>query len=217
MANIFPKWTNALPIKLAVCLMVLAAGSVFGVAYYFTPKYTRVGYEPTQPVPFSHALHVQQLGMDCRYCHGFVEMAAHSNLPTTQSCMACHAQIRATSPKLAPLRESWLTGEPVRWARIHQAPDFVYFNHAVHVNRGVSCVSCHGAVNEMSAVYQAKPQSMSWCLECHRAPENFLRPPGAVFDMAWNPPGEAGQKAIGTDLKNAWEVNPPVTCGGCHR
>ena len=215
MANIFPKWTNALPRKLAIGLFVLAAGAVVGISYYFTEKYTRVGYEPMQPASFSHALHVRQLGMDCRYCHSFVEVAAHSNIPTTQSCMACHLQIRPTSPKLDAVRESLMTGRPVSWARVHQAPDYVYFNHAVHVNRGVSCFSCHGDVNEMKTVYQAKPQSMAWCLECHRVPETFLRPPAEVFNLSWKPP--AGAKAIGINLKNAWEVNPPVTCGGCHR
>ena len=215
MANIFPKWTNSLPLKLAIGLLVIGIGIVAGASYYFTQKYTRVGYEPLQPVPFSHSLHVQQLGMDCRYCHSFVEMAAHSNLPTTQSCMACHAQIRPTSPKLDAVRESLMTGRPVIWARIHQAPDYVYFNHAAHVSRGVSCFNCHGAVNEMETIYQAKSQSMSWCLECHRAPENFLRPPAEVFNMAWKPPG--GTNPAGAILKKLWKVNPPVTCGGCHR
>jgi len=215
MANLFPKWTNRLPLKLALCVLVLGIGAVFGINYYFTQKYTQVGHEPQQPVPFSHAMHVRQLGMDCRYCHSFVEVAAHANLPTTGSCMACHTQIRATSPKLDAVRESWMTGRPVRWARVHQAPDYVYFNHAVHVNRGVSCFSCHGAVNEMITVYQATPQSMASCLECHRAPENFLRPPNGIFNMAWKPPTDA--KPIGANWKKTWEVNPPVTCGGCHR
>lgn len=215
MANIFPKWTNALPQKLAIGLLVLAASLILGIGYYFTPKYTRVGYEALQPAPFSHAMHVQQLGMDCRYCHSFAEVSAHSNLPTSQSCMACHLQIRPTSPKLDAVRESLMTGMPVSWARIHQAPDYVYFNHAVHLNRGVSCFDCHGAVNEMTAIYQAKPQSMAWCLECHRAPENFLRPPSEVFNMAWRPP--AGAKQMGTFFKKDWQVNPPTTCGGCHR
>ena len=215
MANIFPKWTNAQPRKIAIGIFVLGVGVVMGIGYFFTPKYTYVGYEPLQPAPFSHALHVSQLGMDCRYCHSFVEVAAHSNIPTTQTCMACHTQIRPTSPKLDAIRESWMTGRPVSWARIHQAPDYVYFNHAVHVSRGVSCFSCHGSVNEMEAVYQGKPQSMAWCLECHRSPENHLRPPAEVFNLAWKP--SAGAKLAGLSLKSKWEVNPPVTCGGCHR
>ncbi len=217
MANFFPKWTNWIPLKVVVCLGVVGLFVVAGVTYYFTPKYTRVGYMPTQPVPFSHAIHVEQLGMDCRYCHSFVEVASHSNIPTTQTCMACHTQIRATSPKLEAVRESWKTGRPVNWLRVHKVPDYTYFNHAVHVNRGVSCFNCHGAVNEMQVVWQDQPQSMSWCLNCHRAPENALRPPSEVFNMNWKPGAGESQRGIGGKFKEEWEVNPPVTCGGCHR
>ncbi len=217
MANFFPKWTNWIPLKVVICLGVLGGAVTGGIWYYFTPKYTRVGYMPTQPVPFSHAIHVEQLGMDCRYCHSFVEVASHSNVPTTQTCMACHTQIRATSPKLEAVRESWKTGRPVDWVRVHKTPDYTYFNHAVHVNRGVSCFSCHGAVNEMTTVFQDQPQSMSWCLDCHRAPENFLRPPQEVYNMKWKPAEGESQREIGKAFKAAWEVEPPVTCGGCHR
>ena len=217
MANFFPKSTNWLPLKLVICAGAIVTFIVGGLWYYFTPKYTRVGYEPTQPVPFSHVIHVQQLGMDCRYCHSFVEVASHSNVPTTQTCMSCHTQIKADSPKLAAVRESWKTGQPVNWVRIHKVPDYTYFNHAVHVNRGVSCYSCHGAINEMKVVYQHEPQSMSWCLDCHRAPENHLRPPSEIYNMAWKPTGQETQREIGMKFKEEWEVNPPVTCGGCHR
>jgi len=217
MANFFPKWTNWIPLKIVIIVGVLGAAVTGGIWYYFTPKFTRVGYMPTQPVPFSHTIHVEQLGMDCRYCHSFVEVASHSNVPSTQTCMACHTQIRATSPKLEAVRESWKTGRPVNWVRIHKLPDYSYFNHAVHVNRGVSCYSCHGAVNAMTAVWQDQPQSMSWCLDCHRAPENFLRPPAEIFNMNWVPAAGENQRDIGMKFKDAWEVNPPVTCGGCHR
>jgi len=131
--------------------------------------------------------------------------------------MSCHTQIKAYSPKLAAVRESWKTGQPVNWVRIHKVPDYTYFNHAVHVNRGVSCYSCHGAINEMKVVYQHEPQSMSWCLDCHRAPENHLRPPSEIYNMAWKPTGQETQREIGMKFKEEWEVNPPVTCGGCHR
>ncbi|MEI6033458.1 MAG: cytochrome c3 family protein [Verrucomicrobiae bacterium] len=217
MANFFPRWTNWVPLKAFVCFGVAGAVAAGGVWYYFTPKFTRVGYMPIQPAPFSHAIHVGQLGIDCRYCHSFVEVAAHANIPTTQSCMACHAQIRAESPKLEAVRESWRTGRPVSWVRIHKLPDYVYFNHAAHVGRGVSCFSCHGPVNEMQAVWQDKPQSMSWCLDCHRAPEKFLRPPGEVFNMSWMAPAGVSQREAGRKLQKAWGVNPPSTCGGCHR
>jgi hypothetical protein len=217
MANFFPQWTNGIPLKVAVCLGVAALAVAGGVTYYFTQKYTRVGYMPVQPASFSHAVHVEQLGMDCRYCHSFVEVASHANVPTTQVCMACHTQINATSPKLEAVRESWKTGLPVNWIRVHKTPDYTYFNHAVHVNRGVSCFSCHGAVNEMGAVFQDQPQSMSWCLDCHRAPEDFLRPPVEVFNMKWKPAGSGTQRKTGAKFQAAWEVNPPVNCGGCHR
>ncbi len=217
MANFFPKWTNWVPLQIVICAGVVGTAVVGGIWYYFTPKYTRVGYMPTQPAPFSHAIHVEQLGMDCRYCHSFVEVSSHSNVPSTQSCMACHTQIRATSPKLEAVRQSWKTGEPVSWVRIHKLPDYAYFNHAVHVNRGVSCFSCHGAVNEMQVIWQDKPQSMSWCLECHLAPENFLRPPAEITNMNWKPASGMSQREIGMKFQEAWEVNPPVTCGACHR
>ena len=217
MANIFPRWSNFLPIKLGVMVVVLATIATAGVWYYFTPKYTRVGYKPVQPVPFSHDIHATQLGMDCRYCHSFVEVAAHSNVPNTQVCMNCHSQVQKDSPKLQAVRDSWKTGQPVDWVQIHKTPDYAYFNHSVHVNRGVSCFSCHGAVNRMAEVYHAKPHSMGWCLDCHRAPENFLRPQEQVFNLDWPQPEGQAQLKVGLELKNKWNVNPPTSCSGCHR
>lgn len=216
MANIFPRSSNYLPIKLVICATVLSTALTAGVWYYFTPKYTRVGYMPIQPVPFSHEIHVSQLGMDCRYCHSFVEVAAHSNVPNTQSCMNCHSQVQKENPKLQPVRESWNTGKPIEWVQIHKTPDFAYFNHSAHVNRGVSCFSCHGPVNHMAVVYHAQPQSMSWCLDCHRAPEDALRPPEQVFNLDWTAPA-GKQQEIGLALKKEWKVNPPQNCAGCHR
>jgi len=221
MANFFPKWTNQFPWKLVVCLGVLGASVTAGITYYFTPKYTRVGYQPTQPVPFEHTIHVQQLGMDCRYCHSFVEVASHSNVPSVQTCMSCHTQVKPDSPKLEAVRAAWNGGKgdgpAVNWVKIHKMPDYVYFNHAAHVNRGVSCYSCHGAINEMKVVYQHEPQSMSWCLDCHRAPENNLRPPSEVFNMNWKAGSAQEQREIGLKFKEEWDVNPPTDCGGCHR
>ena len=219
MSNFFPRWANWLPLQLLVCGLVIGGPITLGIWYYFTPKYTRVGYQPDQPVPFSHALHVKQLGMDCRYCHSFVEVAGHSNLPATQTCINCHGQgkILPNSPRLAAVRDSWETGQPIPWVQIHRLPDYAYFNHAVHVNRGVSCYSCHGAVNEMSVVYEAESLSMKWCLDCHRAPENFLRPPSEIFNMNWHPASPEAQHELGTKFKEEWKVNPPVNCGGCHR
>jgi hypothetical protein len=155
--------------------------------------------------------------MDCRYCHTHVEKSSHSNVPATQTCMNCHTQIKAQSPKLEPVRQAWKNGQPVPWVRIHKAPDYVYFNHAAHVNRGVSCVACHGHVNRMEVVWHDKPHSMGWCLECHRAPENHLRPLDQVTNMDWEPPAGTTQRELGEKFVREWNVNPPVSCAGCHR
>ncbi len=224
MANIFPRGSNILPLKLVHCALV-AGGAVSAVVpYYFTPKYTRVGYQPQQPVNFSHDIHAGQLGLDCRYCHSFVEVAAHSNVPTTQVCMNCHSQVQKENPKLAPVRESWATGKPIEWVQIHKTPDYVYFNHSAHVNRGVSCVSCHSRVDKMAVVFHAEPHSMSWCLDCHRAPEEKVRPLSEITHLDWEAPRRDGeskedaQKRIGTEIKIKEHLNPPVgNCAGCHR
>src|SRR5437764_3137701 len=166
MANIFPRGSNLLPIKIVLCVMIVVPAVSGAMWYYFTPKYTRVGYQPNQPIPFPHDLHVGQLGMDCRYCHSFVEVAAHSNVPNTQVCMNCHTQVQKDNPKLAALRASWDSGNlPVEWVQIHKTPDYVYFNHSVHVNRGVSCVWCHGKINHAAVVAHEKPLSMGWCID----------------------------------------------------
>jgi hypothetical protein len=224
MANIFPRSSNLLPLKIVLCLMVLGGAVSSGMWYYFTPKYTRVGYQPIQPVHFSHKIHAGQLGLDCRYCHSFVETAAHSNIPATQTCMNCHSHVQKDNPKLQPVRESWETGRPIPWIQIHKTPDYVYFNHAAHVNRGVSCVSCHGDVTEMEVVYQHEPHSMDWCLNCHRSPEQHLRPLEQITKLKWQPETQKGestddaQERVGTELKKAWKINPPdKNCAGCHR
>lgn len=244
MANIFPRSSNWLPIKIVIALTVASTAVSFATMYYFTPKYTRVGYQPVQPVAFPHNVHVAQLGMDCRYCHSFVEVAPHSNIPTTQVCMNCHSQVQKDNPKLKAVFDSWSSGKPIEWVQIHKTPDYVYFNHSVHVNRGVSCVSCHDRVDQMETVFHAKPHSMDWCLECHRNPETALRPVDQVTNLAWKPedvdakaftakygkPPEREnedfsdpkkkltQEEIGTVLKNREHVNPPdKNCFGCHR
>ncbi len=191
MGNYFPRWTNWLPLKLAIALVFVIVGVSVGVTYYFTPKYTRVGYQPTQPVPFSHKIHAGQLGMDCRFCHAFGEISGPQNVPANQVCFNCHGvgkgNIRSASPKLAKVMEAEATGKPIDWVKIHRLPDYAYFNHSAHVNRGVSCVSCHGKVNEMDVVFQDQPQSMGWCLNCHREPENNLRPLTEITNLNWEP------------------------------
>jgi hypothetical protein len=218
MSNLFPKSANKLPLQILIFIGFATGIVLAGVNYYATPKYTRVGYAPQQPVPFSHALHAGQLGLDCRYCHSNVEKSGHSNIPTAQTCMNCHSIIKADSPLLAPVRESFASGNPVKWVNVHETPDYVYFNHSVHVARGVSCVECHGKINEMEVVKHDQPLSMSWCLDCHREPEKVLRDPKLVTNLDWKHPGGAeGQAEQGKKFVHDWNVQPPQSCSGCHR
>jgi len=204
-------------------LLVLA---VAATAYYGTPKYWRVGYEPVQPIRFSHEVHAGQLGMDCLYCHNHVGESPHSNVPSTQTCLNCHGEkwgnIRAREPAFAPLREAEATGRPIPWARVHKVPDYAYFNHAVHVRRGVSCVSCHGRINEMEVVRHVEPLSMAWCLECHRNPGPHLRPADAVTNLDWSAETDPRFKDRSRDefvayLLDEVGIDPPENCSGCHR
>jgi hypothetical protein len=222
MSDIFPRWTNQLPAKLVAGALLFGAGTVAGVWYYFTPKYTRVGYKPLQPVAFSHAIHVDQIGLDCRYCHDGVEKSWYSNVPAASTCMNCHSTILKDDPRLQVVRDSFQTGKPIPWVQIHKTPDYVYFNHSVHVNRGVSCVECHGQINKMDEVYHSKPLSMSFCLDCHRDPAARLRPPDKITDLNWtwsNDPKEAAaqQKANGQKFVHDWKVESLQNCSACHR
>ena len=217
MSYIFSKSANKLPLQIVIYLVVLVGIATAGATYYMTPKYTRVGYAPVQPVPYSHALHVGQLGLDCRYCHSNVDKSGYANLPTAQTCMNCHNAVKKDSPLLAVVRNSYETGDPVPWVKVHELPDFVYFNHAVHVNRGVSCVECHGKVNEMKVVTHTQPLSMSFCLECHRDPASRVRQPEDIYDLdsptiAATAGLEAGEKFV-----HDWNIKPPQSCTGCHR
>lgn len=217
MSYIFSKSANKLPLQIVIFLVVLAGIATAGANYYMTPKYTRVGYAPVQPVPYSHALHVGQLGLDCRYCHSNVDKSGYANLPTAQTCMNCHNAVKPDSPLLAPVRRSYETGEPVPWVKIHDLPDFAYFNHAVHVNRGVSCVECHGKINEMEVVEHAQPLSMGFCLDCHRAPESRVRHPEDVFNLNSQTIAETEGIAAAQKFVHDWNITPPQSCTGCHR
>ena len=218
MSKLFPKSANLLPLQIIVFLFLFGGIVTAATTYYATPKYTRVGYAPVQPVPFSHALHNGQLGIDCRYCHSHVEESGHANVPTAQTCMACHSAVKTDSPLLAPVRASYESGDPVEWVRIHETPDYVYFNHAVHVNRGVSCVDCHGQINEMEVVAHAEPLSMAFCLDCHRNPEQYIRPVSEVTNLDWKHPGcEAARIEAAKGFVHDWNINPPQSCSGCHR
>ena len=196
--------------------MIVPGYAVLVVAYGASPEATDVGYSPEQPVPYSHALHADELGMDCRYCHTTVEESAHASIPSTKICMNCHAKIFGESPKLAPVRDSYATGEPVEWIRVHDLPDYAYFNHSAHVTRGVGCATCHGRIDKMETVFQAEPLSMGWCLECHRKPELYLRPVEEVTNMSYVPPG-GDQLSLGLRLKEEYNINPSTDCSTCHR
>jgi hypothetical protein len=222
MSDIFPKWTNRLPRNIIIGALLVGTAVTGGVTYYFTPKYTRVGYQPIQPVAFPHSVHVTQLGLDCRYCHNAVEKSWYSNIPATSVCMNCHNQVLKDDPRLAVVRDSAASGKPIEWVQIHKLPDYAYFNHSVHVNRGVSCVECHGQINHMDEVYHAKPLSMSFCLDCHRDPAKHLRPLDKITDLDWAPsdnPAESATKqlAIGQTIVHDWNVQSLQNCSTCHR
>jgi len=217
MSQVFPKWTNKVPAQVVLALFLMGGALTAGITYYMTPSYSRVGYEPIQPVPFSHALHAGELGLDCRYCHNMVDKSGHSNVPSTNTCMNCHSMVLPDSELLQPVRDSFNTGEPVPWVQIHKLPDYVYFNHSAHVNRGISCFECHGQVNEMEVVRHEKPFSMSFCLECHNKPEEKLRPLDEVFNLDWRPQSQKAQLEFGNNAVEKWKVTPPISCSGCHR
>jgi hypothetical protein len=196
---------------------IAAILAVVGVYYYAPQAYTRVGYAPTQPVPFSHAQHAGQLGLSCLYCHTGVEESSVASLPPTRTCMNCHQAIKADSPKLELVKASFETGKPIPWIRVHKTPDYVFFNHAVHVQRGVGCVTCHGQVNEMPVLVHDQPLSMGWCLDCHREPENHLRPVAEAMNLSWRPAEGRTQRDLGLYLKDEYKIQAPEQCAGCHR
>jgi hypothetical protein len=210
-----PPWINILRPVLGIVLVGAPLYIVTLVYYGNSAKAMRTGYEPAQPVAYSHALHAGDLGIDCRYCHDTVENAAHAAVPATQTCMNCHAGVRAGSEKILPVRQSHATGMPIPWTRVHDLPDFVYFNHSAHVRRGIGCVSCHGRVDKMERVVQVEPLTMGWCLDCHRAPERQLRPPELATSMEWKPEGDP--IVFGADFRKARGIDPPTDCTTCHR
>jgi len=209
----FPRGANYLPLVVALGAPVVGASLVGAVWYFGSPRFTDVGYRPRQPVPYSHALHAGKLGLDCRYCHASVESARVANLPPTKVCMNCHQTVKRDSPLLEPVRQSMATGRPIRWVRVHNLPDYSYFDHGAHVRAGVGCVSCHGPIQTMEVVAQAEPLSMGWCLDCHRNPARRLRPVQEVTNMDWSPPRDYAVWAA----EAASRVRPPVDCSGCHR
>jgi hypothetical protein len=216
MAQIFHPSTNTFSrVSIFGAVFILLALLWLLAAVNRSPYVTRAGVARAQPVPFSHKHHVQGLGIDCRYCHTAVEESAFAGLPPTKTCMTCHAQIWSDSPLLEPVRSSFRTGQSIIWTRVHDLPDFVYFDHSIHVKKGIGCVTCHGQVDAMPLMWQTHSLHMEWCLECHRAPERFVRPRSQVFNMAWEAPPAQG--ALGQQLAQEYHVQKLTNCSVCHR
>ena len=219
MAQIFRPWSNTLALAsivgggLLVVILALGAGG-----FVYSSYMTGVGVARIQPVPFSHKHHVGDAGIDCRYCHTAVERSSFAGIPPTKTCMNCHNQLWTDSPMLEPVRESWRTGRSLEWVRVHNLADFVYFNHSIHVSKGVGCVTCHGRVDQMPLLWKVNTLYMQWCLECHRAPERFVRPREYVFSMDWQP-GE-DQISLGRKLVQEYKIQNAAyltSCSTCHR
>jgi hypothetical protein len=216
MSQIFHRSTNT-----------LARVSIFGALFFaafllwLLMVITRSGYVTgqnvvkTQPVQFSHKHHSGELGIDCRYCHTSVEVSAVASVPPTKTCINCHSQIWLQSPYLEPVRASWATDESIRWVKVNDLPDFVYFNHSSHLNKGVGCVSCHGRVDQMNQLHQSASLQMEWCLNCHRHPEQYVRPREEIFNLAWEP--SKPQQELGAELVKAYDIHPRTDCSTCHR
>lgn len=210
----FPKWSNRAAWGILLMSATVPAYVGLVLAYGANPTTLGVGYEPVQPVPYSHALHVGKLGLDCRYCHTTVEKAAMAALPSTDVCMNCHKAILSSSPKLAEVFRSYVEGSPVAWIKVHDLPDYVYFNHSAHLNAGVGCVECHGPIQQMDVVRTVQPLHMAWCIECHRQSGPRLRPRDQVTNMDWSDPART---ALGRELQAKYHVNPNTDCVTCHR
>ncbi len=217
MASLFRPRANALSAIILIGILVLVvAFCIAGYLYYQSPYHTGTGYAPEQPVPFSHQHHVGGLGIDCQYCHTSVKTSDFAGIPPTHTCMTCHSQEWTNAEMLAPVRQSLAQDEPLRWVRVHNLADYVYFSHRAHVNNGVGCESCHGRVDKMPLMVQKKPLSMQWCLECHRNPAPNLRPENRITAMGYSPgnDGVAGEELIehyGIPLDRLTE------CTTCHR
>ena len=216
MSQIFHHSTNTLS-KLSIFgALFLILGTLWVTVEVNRSGYvTQEGVAREQPVPFSHQHHVGGLGIDCRYCHASVEVSATAGIPPTKTCMNCHSQIWSDSPTLEPVRASFRNDTSIEWTKVNDLPDFVYFDHSAHVNRGVGCTTCHGRVDRQPLVAQAASLQMEWCLQCHRHPERYLRPQAAVFDPTYEPP--ADQLALGSRLVKEYGIRTRTSCSACHR
>jgi Cytochrome c7 and related cytochrome c len=215
MAQIFDRSSNALArMSLVLTGLIVIALGVTLDQLQRSPWVTRQGQRASQPVPFSHKHHVQGLGIQCQYCHTSVEKSSYAGIPPTKTCMNCHSQIWTNANLLEPVRNSWATGESIMWTKVHDLPDFVYFNHSIHVNKGIGCSSCHGRVDEMPIMYQQNTLQMEWCLNCHRNPAKNLRPTSEIYNMAWT--GASELKPVWCAAKQSSKAGVPtaqdVTC-----
>lgn len=206
---------STLLLKLAVVGIVLVIPVVMWIWRTWSEPMAGRLAPVEQVVPFSHQHHVQDVSIDCRYCHTSVETSSFAGIPPTETCMTCHSQILTDAPVLAPVRESFREGKPLHWNRIHDLPDFVYFNHSIHIHKGIGCASCHGPVDEMPLTWRAAPLTMQWCLDCHREPERFVRPREHVFDMDWKP--KVDQRVLGRRLVKKYNIESETDCVICHR
>lgn len=215
MAQIFPRWTNKLPLILAIGIFAALTGLAGLIWWFASPEYTDVGYQPLQPVAYSHKLHAGDLGLDCRYCHTSVETGATASVPPTQTCMNCHSLVKPDSEKLKTVVDSWVTGKSIEWIRVHKVPDYAYFNHSIHIQSGVGCITCHGNVAQMDEIRLSATLSMGWCLDCHRDPGKNLRPVNLVTDMNWT--ADDGHEEWVKDFMSTKNLKPTEDCSGCHR
>jgi hypothetical protein len=216
MSSLFRPRSNT-AFRLVLLLLVVGATAMLGglMVWARVPAGTGEQDPLVQPVQFDHRHHVVDDGIDCRYCHTSVERGASAGIPATSVCMNCHSQVWNRSPRLEPVRVSYFTGQPIEWVRVHRMPDFVYFNHSIHVNKGVGCETCHGRVDQMAAVEQVKPMTMGWCLDCHRNPAPNLRPLDQITTMGWQPEGDP--VALSRELMKRFDVQSRTSCTTCHR
>lgn len=216
MAARFRPWANSVLLVALVATAVAGIGvTAFALTWMRMPAANGQGNPLEQPVAFDHRRHVIDAGIDCRYCHDLVERSAFAGVPPTSRCMNCHAQVRSQSPLLDPVRKSFFGGTPIVWSRVHRLPGFVYFNHSIHVMKGVGCVTCHGRVDRMARVFKVEPMTMGWCLDCHREPEAHLRPLEEITSATWTPPEDGG--ALGREIAARLGVGRLTDCSVCHR
>jgi hypothetical protein len=212
---VFPKWSNKVPAMILVGVVLTVMFVIHLFWYWFSPNHLEVGYEPVQPIPYSHRFHAGELGIDCRYCHYNVETQAHANIPSSELCLNCHDQIKQDSPYIKDIKKSYESDEFIEWVNVHMLPDYVYFDHSRHVNSGVSCVQCHGRVDQMEIVQQVEPLSMSWCLDCHRNPAPSIWPKEHVTNLSWE--SDEDPLEMGARLVEEYHLNPKIECSVCHR